>query len=175
MEEGNLPFKYLGVPIVTSKLVNRDCKHFIDKILDRITFQRSKSLSFTRRLMLIKDILFSIHIYQSSLFILPSNILKDIDAYLKAFLWGEVDMNRHKAKVTCEEVCVQKDEGGLGIMKSKYWNKVTIAKQLWRLIQPNNQSLWVTQIKENRPSQKNFLGMQTAYDCPWIWRKLLKF
>ncbi|XP_074283185.1 uncharacterized protein LOC141607733 [Silene latifolia] len=43
--EGQLPFKYLGVPIKPSKLSVKDCQPLIDKVLERIRQLGTKKLS----------------------------------------------------------------------------------------------------------------------------------
>ncbi|GKF82406.1 putative reverse transcriptase domain, reverse transcriptase zinc-binding domain protein [Tanacetum coccineum] len=43
-EEGRLPVKYLGVPLVSSRLVFRDCKELIEKVEGRINDWKNKSL-----------------------------------------------------------------------------------------------------------------------------------
>lgn len=51
---------------------------------------------------------------------LPSKVHKEIDIYLRAFLWDGVDLNKKKAKVALEYVYVPKDEwGGFALMRSK--------------------------------------------------------
>lgn len=131
IEIGSLPFKYLSMPITSSKLKVNYCKPLIDKILGRITFQRSKLLSYASRLILIKFILFCIQVYWSSIFILPSYIYKEIDSYIKVFLQSGTSLNCKKAKVAQDEVCVPKEESRLGIMKNKSWNKVVMVKHMW--------------------------------------------
>ncbi|XP_044464414.1 uncharacterized protein LOC123194970 [Mangifera indica] len=103
MELGELPFKYLGVPITSSKLKCGECKILIQKIVGRITSWRSKALSYAGRLILIRAVLFSIQIYWSSIFILPSSIHKEIDGILRNFLWSGASMEGKKAKVAWEE------------------------------------------------------------------------
>nr|GEU90233.1 hypothetical protein [Tanacetum cinerariifolium] len=44
-EEGKLPVKYLGVPLVSSHLMIRDCNEFIDKVQIRIQDWKNKALS----------------------------------------------------------------------------------------------------------------------------------
>lgn len=131
IEIGSLPFKCLSVSITISKLKVNYCKPLIDKILGRITFQRSKLLSYASRLILIKFILFCIQVYWSSIFILPSYIYKEIDSYIKVFLQSGTSLNCKKAKVAQDEVCVPKEESRLGIMKNKSWNKVVMVKHMW--------------------------------------------
>lgn len=47
---------------------------------------------------------------------LPSKVHKEIDIYLRAFLWDGVDLNKKKAKVALEDVYVPKEEGGVGLL-----------------------------------------------------------
>ncbi|GJZ55563.1 hypothetical protein Tco_0610756 [Tanacetum coccineum] len=48
--EGKLPVKYLGVPLISSRLLNRDCKVLIEQVKNIIGDWKNKSLSFARRL-----------------------------------------------------------------------------------------------------------------------------
>ncbi|GKF65606.1 putative reverse transcriptase domain, reverse transcriptase zinc-binding domain protein [Tanacetum coccineum] len=48
--EGKLPVKYLGVPLISSRLLNRDCKILVKKAKNRIGDWKNKSLSFAERL-----------------------------------------------------------------------------------------------------------------------------
>ncbi|GKF40888.1 putative reverse transcriptase domain, reverse transcriptase zinc-binding domain protein, partial [Tanacetum coccineum] len=49
-EEGLLPVKYLGVPLVSSRLVFKDCKELIECVESRINDWKNKALSFAGRL-----------------------------------------------------------------------------------------------------------------------------
>ncbi|GJS44921.1 putative reverse transcriptase domain, reverse transcriptase zinc-binding domain protein [Tanacetum coccineum] len=44
-EEGKLPVKYLGVPLVPSRLLYRDCKELMEKVKGQINDWKNKSLS----------------------------------------------------------------------------------------------------------------------------------
>ncbi|GJU14333.1 putative RNA-directed DNA polymerase [Tanacetum coccineum] len=48
--EGKLPVKYLGVPLISSRLLNKDCKVLVDQAKTRIGDWKNKSLSFASRL-----------------------------------------------------------------------------------------------------------------------------
>ncbi|GJX23787.1 hypothetical protein Tco_0228232 [Tanacetum coccineum] len=48
-EEGRLPVKYLGVPLISSRLIYRYCKELIDKVRSRINDWKNKSLSAAGR------------------------------------------------------------------------------------------------------------------------------
>nr|GEU47038.1 hypothetical protein [Tanacetum cinerariifolium] len=49
-EEGNLPVKYLGVSLVSSRLIYRDCKELIEKVQARVDNWKNKLLSTAGRL-----------------------------------------------------------------------------------------------------------------------------
>lgn len=62
-EEGQLPFRYLGVPISTKKLSAAECEELTDKITSRIKCWGSRNLSYTARVQLINSVLMSLYTY----------------------------------------------------------------------------------------------------------------
>nr|GEZ53386.1 reverse transcriptase domain, reverse transcriptase zinc-binding domain protein [Tanacetum cinerariifolium] len=77
--EGRLPMKYLGVHLVSSRLMFRDCKELIEKLESRVRDWKKKCLSAAGRLQLAQSVLGSMHIYWASVFILPTRALHDIE------------------------------------------------------------------------------------------------
>ncbi|GJR77101.1 hypothetical protein Tco_0089466 [Tanacetum coccineum] len=120
-EEGRLPVKYLGVPLVPSRLVYNDCKELIEKVEGRINDWKNKSLSIAGRLQLVQSVIASMHVYWASVFILPTRILMDIEQLMRGFLWCQGSMRRGKAKVAWDVVCLRKDEGGLGVRRMPFF------------------------------------------------------
>ncbi|GJT25925.1 hypothetical protein Tco_0895862 [Tanacetum coccineum] len=114
-EEDTLPVKYLGIPLVSSRLAYRDFKELVEKVQNRINNWKNKFLSFAGRLKLIQSMIASMHVYWSSVFILPLRIMSDIEQLTRSFLWCNGEMCRGKAKVAWEDIFLPKDEGGLGI------------------------------------------------------------
>nr|GEX16298.1 hypothetical protein [Tanacetum cinerariifolium] len=86
-EEGRLSVKYLGVPLVSSRLTFRDCKELIEKVQACVDDWKNKTLSAAGRLQLIRSVLGSMHVYWASVFILPSWVLLDIEQIMRSFLW----------------------------------------------------------------------------------------
>lgn len=117
---GFLPVKYLSVPLITKKLKKDDCKCLMDKIFGRISSWRNKFSSSVGRIVLIRLVLMSIQFYWSSIFMRPSSIHKKIERKIRAFLWSGVNLEKHKAKVARDEVCLPIKEGGLGIFRTKW-------------------------------------------------------
>jgi hypothetical protein len=62
-EQGILPVKYLGVPLISSRLLYKDCKILIERVRKRITDWKNKWLSFAGRLQLVQSMLLSMHLY----------------------------------------------------------------------------------------------------------------
>ncbi|GJX37805.1 DUF4219 domain-containing protein [Tanacetum coccineum] len=119
-KEGRLPVKYLGVPLVSSRLIYKDCKELIEKVQKRVNDWKNKSLSTAGRLQLIQSVIGSLHVFWASVFILPSRILLDIEQIIRDFLWCHGSMSRGKAKVVWEVVCLPKVEGSLGIRREGF-------------------------------------------------------
>ncbi|GJZ62551.1 reverse transcriptase domain-containing protein [Tanacetum coccineum] len=69
-EEGSLPIKYLGVPLISSRLAHTDCKILVERVQKWIGDWKNKWLSFAGRLQLCLSVVSSMHVYWASVFIL---------------------------------------------------------------------------------------------------------
>ncbi|XP_071699771.1 uncharacterized protein [Rutidosis leptorrhynchoides] len=171
-EEGKLPVRYLGVPLVSSRLLNRDCKLLVEMVRNRIFNWKSKFFSFAGRMQLISSVLVSMQIYWYSVFIISDSIIKEIEKMMRGFLWCQGEMQKCKAKVKWDIVCLPKDEGGLGIKKLKIWNIALLSSQVRRLL-VNKQSLWIKWIHSYRLGERSFWDVMISPNASWSWRKLL--
>ena len=171
--EGSLPVKYLGVPLVTTRLVFRDCKELVERLSNRIKDWKNKFLSFAGRLQLTQSVLSSMHIYWASVFILPSRIIYDLEQLMRSFLWGNGDGIKGKAKVAWEAVCLPKKEGGLGIRRLDTFNSALITTHIWSIIS-GKESLWVRWIHMYKLRGRNFWDIPCRGNMTWSWRKILQ-
>lgn len=130
MDRKALPVKYLGVPLITTRLAHSDCLPLLDKITTKIKLWTSSSLSYGGRLQLIKSVLFTYQVYWSSIFILPASITSRIESTLSAFLWRGSSLRAGGAKVAWDDICHPTLEGGLGIKKLATWNQAAMLKHL---------------------------------------------
>ncbi|XP_028118147.1 uncharacterized protein LOC114315744 [Camellia sinensis] len=172
-KEGTLPVKYLGVPLITTKLRALDCQQLIDRITNRIKSWTNKALSYAGRAQLIQTILFSMQVYWSSLFILPRKVVREIENLLRAFLWSGVDLKKHSAKIAWDKVCAPKSEGGLGFKSLEVWNRAAIAKHIWFLFSGGEKSMWCQWVKSYLLKGKSFWKVPVPSDPSWVWRKIL--
>ncbi|GJT86427.1 retrovirus-related pol polyprotein from transposon TNT 1-94 [Tanacetum coccineum] len=69
--EGTLPVIYLGVPLISTRLFNRDCKFLVEKAKNRIGDWKNKSLSYAGRLQLCNSVIVSMHVYWASVLMIP--------------------------------------------------------------------------------------------------------
>ena len=172
-QEGVLPVRYLGVPLISTKLTAVDCRVLVDRIVARVKSWTSRVLSFAGRLQLIQSVLFSIQVYWSSIFILPKSVVIKVETTLRSFLWKGSDLGKGGAKVAWSSVCLPKEEGGLGIKSVECWNKAAISKHLWAVCSNLRSSVWVSWVRSTLLKGKNVWEVRCPGDCSWSWRKIL--
>ncbi|KAL5861836.1 hypothetical protein ACOSQ4_003132 [Xanthoceras sorbifolium] len=173
-QEGVLPVKYLGIPLISTKLMAVDCRVLVDRIVARVKSWTSRVLSFTRRLhQLIQSVLFSIQVYWSSIFILPKSVVVKVETTLRSFLWKGSDLGKEGAKVAWSSVCLSKEEGGLGIKSVECWNKSAIIKHLWAICSNLRYFVWVSSVRSTLLRERNVWEVRCPGDCSWSWRKIL--
>ena len=171
---GTLPLKYLGVPIITTKLKKEDCNDLVQKISSRILSWTSKFLSYAGRIQLIKFVLAGIQNYWAGMFILPKGVLTQVERLMRRFLWsGGIDKS-HSTKVSWEIVCKPKEEGGLGFKNLDQLNKVLNLKHIWNITSHTHDSLWVKWVNAYMLKSRSFWVVKAPTQCSWYWRKLLK-
>ncbi|KAK1440855.1 hypothetical protein QVD17_06687 [Tagetes erecta] len=117
--EGKLPVRYLGVPLVATRVKTTDCRVLVEKVENRISDWKNKLLSFAGRCQLINSIISSLHVFWSSVFILPIRIMHDIEAKMRDFLWARGPLKRSRARVSWKDVCRPKTEGAMILTTTK--------------------------------------------------------
>jgi hypothetical protein len=173
MCEGKLPVRYLGVPLISSRLRAADCDALLEKITARINSWLSKNLSFAGRLQLVASVLYSVQVYYSSIFILPKKVIRAIEQKFNRFLWNGKDEGIARAKVSWSMLCLPKKEGGLGIKKLVEWNRAAMMRHIWSLFMRAG-SLWVAWVHAVLLKGRSFWQVSIPQICSWSWRKLLK-
>ncbi|GJY23016.1 putative reverse transcriptase domain, reverse transcriptase zinc-binding domain protein [Tanacetum coccineum] len=145
-EEGRLPVKYLGVPLVSSRLMVRDCNELVDKVQLCVQDWKNKALSIAGRLQLIQSVL--------------------------GIFFGAMALEKGKSKVAWEIVCLPKEEGGLGIRRLECFNLALMATHVWKLL-ILKESLWVKWIHEYKLKGRSFWDYPLRGNMSWGWRKIL--
>ncbi|XP_022032480.1 uncharacterized protein LOC110933573 [Helianthus annuus] len=172
-EEGKLPIKYLGVPLLASRLLVKDCQVLVDRMNKRIMDWKNRFLSFAGSLQLVISLLSSIHVYWASVFKLPAKIIKELESKMKWFLWGFGTASKGRAKVAWKEVCLPKAEGGLGIRRIADVNKSLMAYHIFSILS-GRKSLWTDWVDLHRLKGRSIWDIPVQPNAPWGWKKLLK-
>ncbi|XP_056687533.1 uncharacterized protein [Spinacia oleracea] len=169
--KGALPFRYLGVPLASSKLTIGQCKSLIDKLYTRVTSWVSKKLSYADRLQLVKVILFSLQIYWSQIFMLPKKVVREIERICITYLWTGDTKTSKKSPIAWDSVCKPKVAGGQNVKNFHLWNKAVILKLLWALaFKPV--ALWVKWVNAYYIKARNMFTMPIPASASWVIKKI---
>ncbi|KAL2247997.1 UNVERIFIED_CONTAM: hypothetical protein Sindi_2652000 [Sesamum indicum] len=171
-QEGQLPMRYVGIPLLSSRLSIFDCQPLLLKIDARIKGWEGISLSYAGRIQIIKSVPSTMSIYWASAFILPKAIIKQIEKRLRTFLWKGTSTSGY-AKVAWKDVCKPIMEGGQRIKDIGILNRALIAKNLCDVIRCDRTSIWVEWLKHGR-LRENSIWTINEKGGSWGWRKLLR-
>lgn len=172
MAQGELPFKYLGVPLSTKKLTVVQCQPLIKKILDRVECWSSKLLSYAGRIQLIKSVIFGVQSYWSQIFLLPKKVLKAIQTACRVFLWTGASNTSKRALVAWDQICMPQFAGGWNVTDLSTWNKAALCKLLRKLIKKKD-SLLIKWIHGYYVKHNNILNMRIPKAASWIVKKII--
>ncbi|XP_078152115.1 uncharacterized protein LOC144547363 [Carex rostrata] len=143
------PFKYLGVPLSDSPLLNKDWGFLIDKFRHKLQGWKGQSLSLGGRITLINSVLSAVPLYILSFYKIPILILNEIDRIRRQFLWQGTQSKRKYALMTWQELCIAKQFGGMGILNLQQMNYALLSKWWWRFKDPHYSNLWKSVLQAN--------------------------
>ncbi|KAL2223941.1 UNVERIFIED_CONTAM: hypothetical protein Sindi_3075400 [Sesamum indicum] len=148
-QEGHLPMRYLGLPLISSRLTIPDCQPLISKIDARINGWEGISLSYAGR-----------------------KVISEIEKRLRTFLWKGTTSSGY-AKVAWKDVCRPMDEGGLGFKDISTLNRALMSKKLCDVIQCDRTSIWVQWLYQDRLRERSIWTIR-EHGGSWGWRKILR-
>ncbi|XP_028076039.1 uncharacterized protein LOC114278224 [Camellia sinensis] len=145
-QEGKLPVRYLGVPLIPTRLKAIDCKGLVDRITNSL-------------------LVLPVHP--------PKKAIKEVEALCWSFLWSGLKLKKFGAKVAWDRICVPKNEGGLGFKSLEIWNRAAVSKHIWFMVAGGEQSMWCQWVKSYLLKGKSFWAVNVPGNPSWVWRKLL--
>lgn len=170
---GELPFKYLGIPLSTRKMSLIQWQPLVDKITAKITSWTARKLSYAGRVQLVQTITFGIQAYWAQIFLIPAKILKMLDATCRSYIWtGNASITK-KAYVAWDKMCIPKSAGGLGLMNLQLWNRAAILKLGWDLANKKD-TLWIKWIHSMYIKQQQIHNIKIPNQASWMVRKILE-
>ncbi|GKE64978.1 RNA-directed DNA polymerase, eukaryota, reverse transcriptase zinc-binding domain protein, partial [Tanacetum coccineum] len=118
----------------------------IDRVKNRLSKWKMKTLSIGGRLTLLKSVLGSIPIFHMSIYRAPLSVLRTLESIRSKFFKGH-DINSNKASwVNWKKVLASKEKGGLGVSSLFALNRGLMFKWIWRFYTQNT-LLWVRVVK----------------------------
>lgn len=175
MALGQLPFRYLGVPLDSRKITLANREPLIQQVKAKFNSWSVNSLSFAGRLLLIKTVIAGITNFWCSAFILPKACVARINSLCSIFLWKRNIEGHNSPRVAWETVVLTKRQGGLGVKDLKIWNKAYCLRLVWMLFFRQD-SVWVMWFKEVilKGSIHNYWITTPKQSYSWFTNKLLK-
>ncbi|XP_025679132.1 uncharacterized protein [Arachis hypogaea] len=148
--------KYLGVPILHSKVSKDTYKNVINKMNSRLNNWKASALSLAGRTTLVKSILSSLPSYTIQTAILPTNTCNLIDRKCINFLWGDTEQTKKVHILSWDKINKPKVSGGLGLRHAKDVNHSFMMKLGWGLI-ANKDSLWARVLRSKYKCRSDIL------------------
>ncbi|GJV74181.1 RNA-directed DNA polymerase, eukaryota, reverse transcriptase zinc-binding domain protein [Tanacetum coccineum] len=140
------PFAYLGSKVGGNMSRIKSWDEIVDKMVDRLSKWKMKTLSIGGRLTLLKAVLGSMPIYHMSIFKVPMKVLQRMESIRSRF-FSVVDLNSKKSIwVKWSKVLCSKEKGGLGVSSLYALNRALMCKWVWRFTTQKN-LLWTRVIK----------------------------
>ncbi|XP_077240355.1 uncharacterized protein LOC143881252 [Tasmannia lanceolata] len=172
ISEGELPIKYLGLPLITTRLSSSDCIPLLSKIRKRISTWSSKMLTRSGRLELTRSVLNSFNLFWSAVFHIPAATLNKIEQIFRNFIWGGSEIRNSYHTVNWATLYTPKAEGGLGIRRLQDISEACKLKQLWNIIN-DKQTLWSIWFKAKYIRRRNFWTLKPPQKMSWGARIVL--
>jgi hypothetical protein len=95
-KEGEMPFRYLGIPMSSRKLLNKDWSAVEERFQKKLSSWKGKLLLSGGRLVLINSVLSSLPMFLMSFFKIPKGVVEKLDYYRSRFFW---QCDEHKKNI----------------------------------------------------------------------------
>ncbi|MCI07485.1 LINE-1 reverse transcriptase like, partial [Trifolium medium] len=129
-----IPFKFLGIPVGANPRRKETWKPVVDAMFKKLSSWSSRQLSYGGRITLINSVLASLPLYFFSFYKAPHCILKQLVRIQRNFLWGGGVEDKKLCWVKWDQICLPKEQGGLGVKNLELFNLALLSKWKWRFL-----------------------------------------
>lgn len=165
--------KYMWFHLTNNSPKGKDYQFIINKMNNKLTGWKAKTLNMAGRTTLIHSILATIPNYSIQNNLLPISTRNHIDRIQWNFRGGSTTEKRKVHLVNWETITTPKELGGLGLYKTSEKNYATLAGLLWRF-HKNNQSLWVKLLQAKYVQHRRVDTLDAKPALSYIWKSMSK-
>ncbi|XP_074316088.1 uncharacterized protein LOC141652482 [Silene latifolia] len=170
--EGEFPFRYLGLPLTTSRFTAAMFNPMLDKIKAKIMHWANHSLSYAGKATLINSVIFGIQNFWGASILLPKGIVKKLQKICKDFFWGIAEGRRTMVFKGWTGFCLPRREGGLDIKEILSWNKCQMVRWIWKVIYKPT-CLWSAWITHYMLKGESIWHATSSSTHSWFWKSVL--
>lgn len=164
--------KYLGLPNVLGRNKSVIFGYLKDKVKASIQSWNEKKICRPAKEILIKMVAQVLPSYAMNVFLLPVELIKDIENCMAKFFWKSTQKNNSKIGwMSWERMTKYKHSGGLGFRCLRDFNIPLLGKQCWRLI-TNKESLVAQVYKAKYYADIDFMNAKLGSSPSFIWRSI---
>ncbi|KAL4353784.1 hypothetical protein GQ457_06G020480 [Hibiscus cannabinus] len=172
-EEVNDLGKYLGVPLLHSRVKKATFGYLIEKVRNRLSHWEVGSLSLAGRITLARSVLHAIPNYTMQTMWLPKGVCLELEKIIRGFVWGEALGRKKLHLVRWEVACKPIRNGGLGFRQLEFVNDSFLMKLGFQLIHDNNK-LWVRVLRA-KYRWEGFIPADLRYNrCSRLWKGIAR-
>ena len=164
---------YLGLPAMVGRNKKASFGKIKQRVWKRMQGWEGKLLSQAGREILIKSVIQAIPTYTMGCFKLPSTLCHEIEIMVRKFWWGQRGGRRKIHWVRWDDLCRQKNDGGMGFKDLTLFNEAMLAKLAWRLLHDDN-SLFFRVFKARFFPSGTILDAKDSASASYAWRSILK-
>ncbi|CAA7059442.1 unnamed protein product [Microthlaspi erraticum] len=158
--------RYLGMPVL-QKRINKDTfGTVLERMSSKLAGWKGRMLSLAGRITLTKAVVGLVPVHTMSSAKLPESMIKRLDRVSRDFVWGSTAEQRRQHLVSWDKICRPKEDGGLGIRKTRLMNTALLAKVGWRVLHDST-SLWARVLRSD--------GLRTRFwTDKWLMGNILR-
>lgn len=167
---GELPMKYLGIPISDNGV--SAFSDIYNKMRKRLDPWKGKSLSSGGRLTLTDTCLSSLPTYLMGFYKIPASGHEKMDSIRSNFFWEGADGKSKYHMAKWQSVCIPRDQGGLGVTNTHIMNDCLLVKWIWKImLEPDD--LWFKLLKTKYMTRGGFFQSNCS-GASQFWKGLHK-
>ncbi|XP_060216639.1 uncharacterized protein LOC132644099 [Lycium barbarum] len=160
-EQRHFSFYIFGLSVTHSRKRKADYNDLIKKVKNRLQTWKGRLLSFGGKVVLITNVLMSMPIHLFLAIKPPKCVINDLHKIFARFFWNNSEKGRRRHWSSYLNLCMQKEEGGVGFRCIFDVSKALCAKLWWKFRTTNTlweNYMWIKYCKRHSPQNVQWKG-----------------